>query len=223
MLKNALLINWIETRSYFRDKTAMFRTFIYPVLLLVILDYMFGGTTDTEEARSAYRAFLISGMAAMTIVTTALFGFAVVLVSLRHEGKLKLYEVLPLENVSYLLGFGLSRILVIAIFVLLFVTVADFIYNSSLQFTIRSVSSFLILTLVDGFTFISNSGLTVTEPDRLFKLLALLPGALIGRARIQTGQIAPAVRLVTFAEAQSLTHLQGVAHGDVGDGEAITH
>ncbi len=155
MLKNALLINWIEMKSYLRDKMALFWTFIYPVLLLVILDYMFGGSADTEEARSEYSGFLISGMASMTIVTTALFGFAVVLVSLRYEGKLKLYEVLPIQKVSYLIGFGLSRILIMVIFTVLFVIIADFAYGSSLQLSVKSVLNYMALTVIGSFSFIS--------------------------------------------------------------------
>lgn len=155
MLKNALLINWIETKSYLRDRTALFWTFIYPVLLLVILDYMFNGNASSAAEKSKYSAFLISGMASMAIVTTALFGFAVMLVSLRHEGKLKLYEVLPIKKVSYLIGFALSRILVMVIFALLFVVLADIFYGSTLQFTVKSVLNFVFLTLIGSFSFIS--------------------------------------------------------------------
>lgn len=155
MIKNLLLINWIETKSYLRDRTALFWTFIYPVLLLIILDYMFNGGDTTEAEKSEYSGFLISGMASMATITTALFGFAVVLVSMRHEGKLKLYEVLPIQKVSYLIGFALSRILIMVVFALLFVVIADIIYESSLQFTTKSVLNFLVLTLIGSFSFIS--------------------------------------------------------------------
>ena len=161
LLINTLLIGWLEIKSYLRDRTAIFWTFIYPVVMLVVLDYIFN-ERGARATQSEYSAFLVSGMAAMTVLTTALFGFAAVLVSLRHEGKLKMYEVIPLHKLSYLLGFALSRLSVMVTCSLVFVVIANIVYSAGMTINPFSILNYLLLTIVGGFLFISVSFILVS-------------------------------------------------------------
>lgn len=81
--------------------------------------------------RLDYIPFLITGVAAITIITTSLFGFSVPLISMRESGFLKIYQILPFSKWAFLFSYIASRALIIILFTYLFVFGFHHLYGFS--------------------------------------------------------------------------------------------
>ncbi|WP_298324484.1 ABC transporter permease [Asticcacaulis sp.] len=65
--------------------------------------------------------YYVVGLAVLTIVSTALFGFSGPLIDLRARGGLKLFQFMPVHRSAFLTGFGLCRVVILVVFVTLFI------------------------------------------------------------------------------------------------------
>jgi ABC-2 type transport system permease protein len=68
----------------------------------------------------SYTDYLITGLAVMTILSTALFGFAAVLVDMRAQQNLRNLAFMPFEKRQFYTGFVASRMLILAVFLTVF-------------------------------------------------------------------------------------------------------
>jgi ABC-2 type transport system permease protein len=111
----------IELLSYLTHPLAAFWTFAYPVCMFFLLGSVFGSSGNPSRGALSYTDYLVSGLAAMTVVSTTLFGFAVVLVDLRARSRMRLFHVMPFEKRTFFLGFTASRVVILALFCLAYV------------------------------------------------------------------------------------------------------
>ncbi|MGP8431871.1 ABC transporter permease [Paraburkholderia fungorum] len=111
----------IEFVTYFKHPLAVFWTFAYPVCMFFLLGSIFGSSGNAPGSSLSYTDYLISGLAALTVISTALFGFAVALVDLRARSRLKLFQVMPFAKHTFFMSFTASRVLILALFCMLFV------------------------------------------------------------------------------------------------------
>lgn len=125
---------------------------------LVTMDY--SGLAVPQE--NNYDAYLISGLTALTVVSTAMFGFCTVLVSMRQNGSLKMYQVFPMSKLQFLLGFILSRAVILFVFCLLFFYSANLAYGTGLSFSVAETIKFCGLLLAGIVAFLSAGLLMVS-------------------------------------------------------------
>lgn len=92
------------SKIFFRVKTALFFSMMFPVLLLIIFGSVFGGEN------SNYYYILLSGLVAMNVASVGLFSVAPVIISYHQSKSIKLLNVLPLNIVSYFLGLIANRV-----------------------------------------------------------------------------------------------------------------
>lgn len=111
----------IELLSYFTHPLAVFWTFAYPVCMFFLLGSIFGAVGDSSGNGFSYTDYLVSGLAAMTVVSTALFGFAVALVDLRARSRMRLFYAMPFAKRTFFIGFTASRVVILALFCLVYV------------------------------------------------------------------------------------------------------
>ena len=116
----SLRFMWMETRSYLGAPAAIFWTFVYPIVLFFILNTVFGGGASPSGMGLSYTDYLITGLAVMTILSTALFGFAAVLVDMRAQGNLRLLAGMPFGKAQFYAGFVASRLAILAVFLTVF-------------------------------------------------------------------------------------------------------
>jgi|GEM_PF-3249979 len=110
----------METVSYLSAPVAVFWTFIYPIALFFILNAIFGGGESPSGMGLSYTDYLITGLAVMAILSTALFGFAAVLVDMRAQQNLRNLAFIPFEKHAFYTGFVGSRLLILAVFLTIF-------------------------------------------------------------------------------------------------------
>jgi len=93
---------WVEILQFFRDRTAVIFSFLFPALLLILFDTIFADDYD-HPGLSAARVFSAS-MIAYGIVATAFITMGVGIASDRQDGTLKRLRGTPVTATAYFLG-----------------------------------------------------------------------------------------------------------------------
>ena len=150
MLSNIICILSNEARAYLRNHAAIFWTFAYPLILFFVLISIFGGDNNDD-----YLQFLIVGLAALTVVSTALFGFSSVLVEMRSTGALKMLQIFPITRFEFLVAFTLSRVLILTVFCLMFIYILASGYGLQLPIGTRAVLSVAAMILLGSIAFMA--------------------------------------------------------------------
>ncbi|RWR04948.1 ABC transporter permease [Siminovitchia fortis] len=80
----------METKLFFREKMAVFWTFLFPVLMIWLFGAMFG---SAKIGGMTYSNAYIPSWIAVNILTTAFFGIGTVMANYREKGILRRYQV----------------------------------------------------------------------------------------------------------------------------------
>lgn len=117
----------LELRRYLRDRLGAFWTFVFPFLMLFLFMWMYGGKYGLTNN------YLVTGMVAMTVIATCLFGFTVVLVELRARDVFKMFHLFPLRKSDYLAAFITSRLVILVLFCAAYLLAAHLLYGIDLR------------------------------------------------------------------------------------------
>lgn len=110
-------------------------------------------------ARSS-SVYYVVGLAVLTIISTALFGFSSPLIDLRARGGLKLFQVMPVSRTAFLAAFGLCRIIILMSFVILFIIGGLAAYGGLGSVSREGWLLLALLTLVGSISFLT-AGLAI--------------------------------------------------------------
>ena len=91
-----------ECRLFFRRKEAVFFTFLFPVMLLVLFGSIFGGTVDGTNIR--YSQVLCAGILASALASVTFVSLSIGIATERDEGGLKRLAGTPMPRASYFVG-----------------------------------------------------------------------------------------------------------------------
>ncbi|MEL7129890.1 MAG: ABC transporter permease [Pseudomonadota bacterium] len=111
----------------------------------------------TEGAATGGQAstrFLITGLAALTIITTALFGFTGVIIQLRDAGALRPFQIMPVKRRDYILAFSASRGVILLVFSLIFIIGANLIYRAGIDLSLGTLALALVTSAAGIFAFL---------------------------------------------------------------------
>ena len=117
-----------EQRLYWRSRELAFFTFLFPVLLFVLLDSVYGDDVVKGEHVKA-SSYLLAGMLGYGVASTAFAGLGIVLVLRRESGILKRVRATPLPPPTYLLGVIVSTVIVYAIEAAALIVLARAVYG----------------------------------------------------------------------------------------------
>ena len=108
---NAVAIGWdrtvLELKMYFREKEAVFFSFVFPILMLSMFSVIFGdsfGDGDAEAAGVNAARFFLPGMVAAGVMLTSFQSMALSVAIERDDGTLKRLRSTPMPPVAYFLG-----------------------------------------------------------------------------------------------------------------------
>jgi ABC-2 type transport system permease protein len=110
----------MEMGSYLKTPAAIFWTFAYPVLAFFVLLAIFGLGKSGRPGLS-YADYLISGLAVMTAISTAMFGVAAALIEHKANARLLPFEFMPFSRSIFIAGLAASRVALLSLFFALFV------------------------------------------------------------------------------------------------------
>lgn len=104
-----------EQRLYWRSRELAFFTFLFPIILLLLLGSVYGNDRIAKEHHVKASAYLLAGILGYGVAATAFAGLAIVLVLRRENGILKRVRATPLPPRTYLAAVIASTTLVYAI------------------------------------------------------------------------------------------------------------
>ncbi len=117
-----------EQRLYWRSHELAFFTFIFPLLIYVLLGSVYGD--DEIEAEGVTGSeYLLAGVLGYGVAATAFAGLAIVLVLRREAGILKRLRGTPLPAWAYVLATLASTIVVFAIEVVALLVLANLMFD----------------------------------------------------------------------------------------------
>lgn len=117
-----------EQRLYWRSHELAFFTFLFPVVIFVLLGSVYGDDVIKSEGVKG-SSYLLAGILGYGVVSTAFAGLAIVLVIRRESGILKRLRGTPLPARSYVAAFLASTIIVFAIEAVTLIVLANVLFD----------------------------------------------------------------------------------------------
>ncbi len=103
-----------EQRLYWRSRELAFFTFLFPVIIFILLGSVYGNDQiKAEHVKGS--AYLLAGILGYGIASTAFAGLAIMLVIRREGGILKRLRATPLPPATYIAGAIASTTIVFAV------------------------------------------------------------------------------------------------------------
>jgi ABC-2 type transport system permease protein len=147
-----------EQRLYWRSRELAFFTFLFPVLIFILLGSVYGNDKIKAEHNIKGSAYLLAGILGYGIASTAFAGLAIVLVLRRENGILKRLRGTPLPAPTYLAGVIVSTVIVYAVEAAALIALARVMFHVALPDRWPS----LILALLLGTLAFAALGIALT-------------------------------------------------------------
>ncbi|PRZ35246.1 ABC-2 type transport system permease protein [Antricoccus suffuscus] len=136
-----------EIYSFFREKSSLVFTLIFPVFLLIIFGALFGNSSDVAPG-VGYINYLVPGMIAAGLMTTSFQNLAITIPIERDSGLLKRLRGTPMPKSAYFLGKVILVLILSLISTILMLVVALIFYDVSLPATVTKWLVFLAVLLL---------------------------------------------------------------------------
>ncbi|MBQ9470864.1 MAG: ABC transporter permease [Bacteroidales bacterium] len=117
-MKAIAIGTYYETLTFLRVKKAVFFTFIFPCFIYILFSMIWG------NGEPEYCQFLLTGTAMMVTASDAIFSIGSIVVGYFHGGMSKFLKSIPNGFIVHMTSMILSRLLIIAVAVLLVPIVA---------------------------------------------------------------------------------------------------
>ncbi|HGS4480091.1 TPA: ABC transporter permease [Vibrio cholerae] len=141
----------LEIKSFLTNLAALFWTFIYPVIMLVLLIFLFD--PRNENSLNFYFSSVI-GLTMLTIVSMSNFGLAQTICDFRSHNSFLSYVIAPVSYFSISMAIIFSRLVLIVGFSGLFITSSLTILGAGYQFNSEVIFlGFFALIITSVFCF----------------------------------------------------------------------
>ncbi|MFT7561258.1 MAG: ABC-type multidrug transport system permease subunit [Flavobacteriales bacterium] len=130
---------------------------------------------STETKRLPVSYFLISGILAITLTSTCLFGVATSIVGMRSSNTFKKYRMFPLSTIDIVLGFLLSRLMLMLLFSMSFISIT--FVSFGIPITLESALKLTLVTLLGILCFTTISSAIsnfFSSPETISPLVGVL-------------------------------------------------
>lgn len=149
-----------SNRSFWRNPTSAFFTFVFPLMFLVIFTAIFGGTTQTVYGELEASNYYIPAIGTFSIITATFTNLAIGLTFLRDQGILKRIRGTPLPSWAYMAGRITHAVLMSILLILIVVAFGVVFYGADIP--IRTLPAFIVTVIVGAACF-SALGLAITS------------------------------------------------------------
>lgn len=119
------------------------------------VDYAVAQRSGHHSTTAGSAAYYVTGLAVLTLVSTALFGFTGPLIELRARGGLKMLQIMPLHRSAFLAGFALCRVMVLSVFSLLFIAAGLALFAGAVPPTVRAWLLLALLVIAGSLAFLA--------------------------------------------------------------------
>ena len=204
---------------FWRNREAAFFSFLFPVILLVLLGSVYGDE-PIEGVRAA--TYLLVGLLGYGIAATAFASLAITLVVRREAGLLKRVRGTPLSPATYLAAVIASMVIVIALQVVAQLGIGRYVLDAEWP----SAPASFAVTVLFGAAAFAALGVAITafvrsaEGSSAVVNAIYLPMAFISGAFFSTREMPSFLEAV--AEVLPLTHLLRVIRATFIEGEGLS-
>jgi ABC-2 type transport system permease protein len=204
---------------FWRNREAAFFSFLFPIILLVLLGSVYGNE-DIEGVRGS--TYLLAGLIGYGVAATAFASLAITLVVRREAGLLKRVRGTPLSPLTYLAAVIGSMVTVIALQAAAQVLIGRFVLDAAWP---ASPGSFVVVLMMGAAAFAA-LGLAVTtfvrtgEGSSPVVNAIYLPMAFISGAFFSPRELPRFLEVVS--EALPLTYLLRLIRSTFIEGELLT-
>lgn len=133
-----------EQRLYWRSRELAFFSFLFPILIFVLLGSVYGNDLIESEGVKG-SAYLLAGILGYGVASTAFAGLAIVLVIRRESAILKRLRGTPLPAWAYIAAALASTLIVFAIEAVALIVLARVLFGVELPDRLGSVALGLLL------------------------------------------------------------------------------
>jgi ABC-2 type transport system permease protein len=151
-----------EQRLYWRSHELAFFTFLFPVLIFVLLGSVYGNDKIKDEGGIKGSHYLLAGMLGYGVASTAFAGLAIILVVRRESAVMKRLRGTPLPAWAYVAAMLISAIFVFAIEVVVLLVLAKALFDVPFPSHVFS----LVLALLLGALAFAAMGIGLTTVIR---------------------------------------------------------
>ena len=151
-----------EQKLYWRSRELAFFTFLFPVIIFVLLGSVYGNDKIKSEGGIKGSAYLLAGILGYGVAATAFAGLAIVTVIRREQAILKRLRATPLPASTYLAASLGSTVFVFALEAVVLIVLAKLLFD--VPFPSEIVS--LVLALLLGSVTFAGLGLALTTVIR---------------------------------------------------------
>jgi ABC-2 type transport system permease protein len=204
---------------FWRNREAAFFSFLFPIILLVLLGSVYGDD-EIEGVRGS--TFLLAGLIGYGVAATAFASLAITLVVRREAGLLKRVRGTPLSPATYLAAVIASMVIVIALQAAAQVLIGRFLLDADWP---ASPASFIVVLVIGAASFAA-LGLAVTtlvrtgEGSSAVVNAIYLPMAFISGAFFSPRDLPRFLEVLS--EALPLTYLLRLIRSTFIEGETLT-
>ena len=203
---------------FWRNREAAFFSFLFPIILLVLLGSVYG---DDEIEGVSGSTFLLAGLIGYGVAATAFASLAITLVVRREAGLLKRVRGTPLSPANYLAAVIASMVIVIALQAAAQVLIGRFLLDADWP---ASPASFVAVLVIGAASFAA-LGLAVTtvvrtgEGSSAVVNAIYLPMAFISGAFFSPSELPRFLEVLS--EALPLTYLLRLIRSTFVEGETL--
>lgn len=134
-----------EQRLYWRSRELAFFTFIFPLLIFVLLGSVYGHDKIKSEGEIEGSHYLLAGVLGYGVAATALGGLAIWLVIRREDGVLKRIRATPLPPATYIAAVLASILVVYVIEAVALIVLARLLFHVPLPDRVFSLALAIVL------------------------------------------------------------------------------
>ncbi|MCS1350075.1 ABC transporter permease [Mechercharimyces sp. CAU 1602] len=170
----------MEVKLFFREKMAVFWTFMFPVLILWLMGSLFGEQMGMETFATLY----IPAWMGVNVLTIGLFGIGTVLTEYREKEILRRYQATPLRPLSIVGAQMMQGAVILLISAIILLSFGRIAYGLSFpQYPLSTILA-LALSVIAIFPFsvlitslAKNSRTAAAISSVVFNLMMFLSGA----------------------------------------------
>jgi ABC-2 type transport system permease protein len=209
----------VQQLLFWRNREAAFFTFLFPVILLVLLGSVYGDE-PIEGIQAA--TYLVAGLLGYGVAAAAFASLAITLVVRREAGVLKRVRGTPLSPALYLGAVIGSTVVVVALQVVVQILIGRFVLDAHWPESPLSFSAAILL----GAAAFAALGLAVSALIRTAEGSSAVVNAIYLPMAFISGSFFPTRELPGFLEAVAevlpLTHLLRLIRATFVEGEGLS-
>lgn len=181
--------------------------------------------TPTETAGQGYKGFIVSGIVALSVMQSAVFGVVFTFVRLRSQGVLRRFQATPINPSHFLIANLVTRIIIIAIQAYLLLLIGQIVLGVTIGPDNPTIWVQLLILIVFASAVFTSFGLAISSIAKTENTAAPIANAIILPMMFLSGVFFPRSVvpdwLAQIADFFPLTYLADSMRSMVNTGDSI--